>query len=254
MGRLEGKVAIITGASSGMGEAAVPLFAVEGAKVVAADWVVEGGQKIVDMVKKNGGDAIFVETDVSQAEDIKNMIQLAVSTYGKLDILYNNAGIGCEVAPIAECTEDNWEKTIAVNLKSVFLGMKYAIPEMLKNGSGSIINTASQAARRCHPNLSPYNASKGGVVSLTRGVALEYATRNIRVNCICPGAIATPLLLGFDPRLLEKIKSTIPMGRYARPEEVARVALFLASDESSYVNGADIVVDGAEGHSLYRTD
>lgn len=141
---------------------------------------------------------------------------------------------------------------MAINLKGVFLGMKYAIPEMLKAGGGSIINNASQAGRRCHPNLSPYNASKGGVVSLTRGAALDYADRNIRVNCICCGAIATTMLLGCDSRLLEKIKVGIPMDRYAQPEEVAQVVLFLASDESSYVNGADIAIDGGEAHSLYR--
>jgi len=254
MGKLDGKVAIITGAGSGMGRAAAVLFAKEGAKVVVADWAVEAGKETVRMIKEAGGEAIFVKADVSKAEDVKKMVKTSVDTYGKLDVLYNNAGIGCEVAPIAECTEDNWDKTIAVNLKGVFLGMKYAIPEMLKSGGGSIINTASQAARRCHPNLSPYNASKGGVISLTRGTAIEYATKNIRINCICPGAVATPLLLGFNPRLLERMKSAIPLGRYAQPEEVAQLALFLASDESSFINGADLVIDGGEGNSLYTVD
>ena len=254
VGRLYGKVAIITGGGSGMGRATAMLFAKEGAKVVVTGWHTENIKDTVVMISESGGDATFVITDVSKAEDVKKMIKTAVDTYGKLDVLFNNAGIGCDIAPIAECTEENWDKTIAVNLKGVFLGMKYAIPEMIKTGGGSIINNASQAVRRCHPNLGPYNASKGGVVSLTRGVALEYCDRNIRINCICPGAIATPLLLGFDPRLLDKIKSALPLRRYAHPEEVANVALFLASDESSYVNGADFAVDGGEVHSLYRVD
>ena len=254
MGRLDNKVAIITGTGSGIGRAAAILFAKEGAKVVGVDWASKDGEETFRMIEEAGSESIFIHADVSKTEDIKNLIKAAVDTYGKLDVLYNNAGILGELATTQDCTEGNFDKIIAVNLRGSWLGMKYAIPEMLKAGGGSIISTASQAGRRCHPNLAPYNTSKGGVVSLTRGVAIEYATKNIRINCICPGAIATPLLLGFDPRLLKKLKATIPQGRYGEPEEVAQAALFLASDESSYITGCDLVIDAGESHALYLAD
>jgi len=244
MGRLDNKVAVITGAGSGMGQAAAILFAKEGAKVVVADWIAESGEETVRMVKEAGGEAIFIKVDVSKAEDAQKMIKTTVDTYGKLDVLYNNAGIAGEAAFTAECTEENWEKVIAVNLKGVWLGMKYAIPEMLKIGGGSIINTASQAGERGMPGIPPYTASKGGVLALSRATAMEYAKKNIRVNCINPGCIATPMAFGFSEELKKRFTAAVPQGRFGEPEEVANAALFLASDESSHITGHALVVDG----------
>jgi NAD(P)-dependent dehydrogenase (short-subunit alcohol dehydrogenase family) len=245
MGRLDGKVVIITGAGMGMGQAAAILFAKEGAKVVVADCLAEAGEETVKMIKEAGGEAIFVKADVSKAEDAKNMVKQTVDTYGRLDVLYNNAGIRGEVAPTPECTEENFDKVIAVNLKGVWLGMKYAIPEMLKTGGGSIINTASHTGERGTPNLPAYSASKGGVLAISRGTAMEYATKNIRVNCINPGTIATPFVIGgFSSEARKFFMTTIPQGRLGEPEEVAYAALFLASDESSHITGHALVVDG----------
>ena len=247
MGRLDDKVAIITGAGAGMGRIAAIEFAKEGAKVVVAEYVAESGEETVRMIKEAGGEAIFIKTDVSKTEDVKRMIKITVDTYGKLDVLYNNAGVVAEMAPTVESTEENFDKTIAVNLKGVWLGMKYAIPEMLKTGGGSIINTASQAGERGTPNVPAYSASKGGILALSRGTAMEYATKNIRVNCINPGLIATPMMadqLKDNPELREKYLAAIPQGRLGKPEEVALAALFLASGESSHITGQVLVVDG----------
>ena len=244
MGRLDGKVAIITGAGSGMGRAAALLFAKEGAKVVVADWVAGDGEETVRMVKEAGGEAIFVQTDVSKAEDVKKMVKTAVDTYGKLDVLFNNAGIAeLEMTPTPEIKEENWDKVIAINLKGVFLGMKYAIPEMLKSGGGSIINTASGAAVQPLPGIASYNASKGGVISLTRGTALEYARKNIRVNYINPGPTVSRLNPQWVTEIWEKHSAS---GRLANPEEIAQAALFLASDESSHVTASGVTVDGGQ--------
>ena len=182
MGRLDGKVAVITGAGSGIGRASAIGFAKEGAKVVVADCVAEAGEETAKMVRGTGGEAIFVKTDVSNAEDVRKLIKITIDTYGRLEVLFNNAGVTAEVASIVDSREGNWDRTIAINLKSVWRGMKYAIPEMLKVGGGSIINTASQAGERGTPNISAYSASKGGVLALSRGTAIEYAHRNIRVN------------------------------------------------------------------------
>ena len=162
MGKLDGKVAIITGAGMGMGQAGAILFAKEEAKVVVVDWNAEAGKETVKMIKESGGEAIFVKADVSKAEDVKSMVKTTIDTYGKLDILFNNAGIAGEIVPTVECTEENWDKVLAINLKSVWLGMKYAIQEMLKTGGGSIINTGSITADVAMPNRPPYTAAKGG--------------------------------------------------------------------------------------------
>ena len=252
MGRLDDKVAIITGAGMGMGRAAAILFAKEGAKVVVDDIVVATGEETVRMIKEAGGEAIFIKADVSKAEDVQNMVKTAVSTYGKLDVLYNNAGIAGEATPTEGCTEENWEKTITVNLKGVWLGMRYAIPEMIKTGGGSIINTASQAAERGMTNLPAYTASKGGVLSLSRATAMECAKKNIRINVINPGSIATPMVLAMPDEAKESFVAGIPMGRFGEPEEVARAALFLASDDSSHITGHALAVDGgmiADSHT-----
>ena len=244
MGRLDRKVAIITGAGTGMGKAAASLFAKEGAKVVVADYVAESGEETAKEIRDAGGEAIFVKTDVSKPEEVKNLIKAAVDTYGKLNVLYNNAGIAGEPNPTAECTDENWQKVTTTNLYGVFLGMKYAIPEMLKTGGGAIINTASMAADRGLPNLPAYCASKGGVVALSRTTAVEYADKNIRVNCINPATVATPLVVAMGKEVMAQHISAIPQGRAAEPVEIAYAALFLASDECPFLTGHALVIDG----------
>jgi len=254
MGRLTGKVAIITGAGAGIGRAAAILFAKEGAKVVVVDWIAHDGEETVSMVKEFGGEAIFAKANVAEAEDVKGMVEIAIDTYGKLDILYNNAGIVGAWVKTEEYPEDSWEQVIAVNLKGVFLGMKYAIPAMLKCGGGSIISTASQAGDRGQPNIAAYSASKGGVLALSRATAIEYAAENIRVNSINPGIITTPMVMSVmesNPKAKEQFLSVVPQCRFGKPEEVAQAALFLASEESSHITGHTLVVDGGmevDGH------
>jgi NAD(P)-dependent dehydrogenase (short-subunit alcohol dehydrogenase family) len=249
MGRLQNKVAIITGGSSGMGRAASILFASEGAKVVVADYVEEGGRETIRMISGAGREAIFIKADVSNSADVQNMVEMVIRTYGKLDILYNNAGIEQQpVVPLDQVSEESWDRVVNVNLKGVFLGMKYAIPHMLEKG-GSIINTSSISGLVGTSCLSAYSASKGGVVLLTKSAALEYAKRNVRINCICPNAIQTPMFERARGGPVWEMKNKPyrvppPMDRFGMPEEVVRVALFLASDESSYITGIALPVDG----------
>ena len=250
MGKLDGKVAIITGAGSGIGRATALLFAKEGAKVVIADNVVSGGEETLTMIRESGGEACFVKTDVSVELDIKNMIKTALDNYGKLDILFNNAGIFEERAPTHETSVATWDRVISINLRGVFMGMKYAIPEMLKIGGGAIINTSSVAGLISVPNQPSYCASKGGVLQLTKAAALDYATQNIRVNCICPGFLWTPMqesALESTGDIEEAKRQTIemsPAGRLGTPEEIAQAALFLACDDSSFITGIALPVDG----------
>lgn len=243
MGRLDSKVAIVTGAGSGIGQATAILFAKEGAKVVVADRNREWGEKTVTMIKEAGGEATFIQTDVSQEEEVKRMVKRAIDVYGRLDILHNNAGVPGKLAITTEVTNDTWEECININLKGVWLGMKYAIPEMLKTG-GSIVNTASICADTALGSYSAYSASKGGVVALSRVTALEFVKQNIRVNCINPGTTDTALQRGLSKEASDTAKAAIPMGRFAQPEEIAQVALFLASDASSFITGQTIAVDG----------
>ena len=193
--RLEGKVAIITGAASGIGQATALLFAKEGAKVVVADLDEAGGNEVVEQINAGGGESMFVHTDVTVATDVQAMIKSTVDTYGKLDVLFNNAGIAMRL-PVVDLPEEDWDRCVDINLKGVFLGSKYAVPEMIKNGGGSIINMASIYGLVGAPTRAAYVATKGGVANLTRGMALDYATDNVRVNCICPGFTETPLLAG----------------------------------------------------------
>jgi NAD(P)-dependent dehydrogenase (short-subunit alcohol dehydrogenase family) len=251
MSKLDGRVAIITGAGSGIGRATAILFAREGAKVVVADNVVDNGEKTVSMIKEAGGEACFVETDVSVDSDIKKMIASTLENYGKLDILFNNAGIAENpTAPTNETQVDDWDRIISVNLRGVFLGMKYAIPEMLKVGKGAIINASSLAGLVGTKGRPAYCASKGGVLLLTRAAALDHAAENIRVNCVCPGFIWTPMMETAMESAddIEEAKRQIakmqPAGRMGTPEEVALAALFLASDDSSYITGVPLPVDG----------
>lgn len=245
MGKLYGKVAVITGGSSGIGRASASLFAREGAKVVIAARGTESGEETVRMIREAGGEAVFVKTDVSKAADVKSMIKIAIDNYGQLDILFNNAGFEGELGYLHELTEENWDRVIDGNLKGVFLGMKYGIPEMLKRGGGVIVNTASTAGLGDHAYMSVYCASKGGVIRLTMTAALEYASQNIRINCICPGGILTPMVerISLDEEVCKRAR-WLPIGRLGTPEEAAQAALFLASSESSFITGACLPVDG----------
>ena len=245
MGRLNGKTSIITGSGSGMGEATALLFAKEGAKVIAADIVEQAGQATVQAIKEAGGDAIFVKADVSRSKDVESMIKAAVEEYGKLDILVNCAGIALDEVSTTQCTEKIFKRIVATNLNGVWLGMKYAIPEMMKTDGGVITNFASIAALEAYKGLPAYSASKGGVISISRVAAIEFADKNIRVNCVAPGHIATPMLLdAWAEEGLQRFRNIAPQGRLGEPSEVAAVVLFLASDDSSHITGQTIIIDG----------
>ena len=247
--RLKGKVAVITGGNSGIGQATALLFAKEGAKIVIAARDEISGQDTINRIRESGGQAIFVKTDVSNESDVKSLIAHAIVKYKKIDILFNNAGIELE-KPVTETTSEEWDRVMDVNLKGVFLGCKYAIPYMIRQGGGSIISTASAAGIVGNPNLAAYCASKGGIVLLTKEMALDYAKNNIRVNCVCPGAIMTPMLQRFiekspEPEETKRAMAEAhPLGRLGKPEEVANAVLFLASEESSFVTGHALLVDG----------
>jgi len=247
--RLKGKVAVITGGTSGIGLATAILFAKEGAKVVIASRDNEAGKFALEQIKSNNGEAIFVKTDVSNEEEVKVLIAESLRRYKKIDILFNNAGIELQ-KPVTETSNEELAKVIDINLKGVFYGCKYAIPYMIRNGGGSIINTASVAGLVGFSNLAAYSASKGAVVALTKQIAIDYAKKNIRVNCICPGVIATPMVERFiakspNPEETRRQLNEIhPIGRIGKAEEVANAVLFLASDESSFITGHSLVIDG----------
>ena len=243
--RLKDKVAIITGAASGIGKATAKLFAEHGAKVVVADIDKDGGSQTVTQIQNGGNEAIFVETDVTLKVNTEKMVAQTVETYGKLDILFNNAGIAMRL-PVAELPEEDWHRCLDVNLTGVFLCAKAAIPAMLKNGCGSIINMSSIYGVVGADVRAAYVASKGGVTNLTRGMALDYAENNIRVNCICPGFVETPLVAGVikTPEEYQALADKHPMRRLGQPEEIAYGALYLASDESAFVTGIALPIDG----------
>jgi NAD(P)-dependent dehydrogenase (short-subunit alcohol dehydrogenase family) len=246
-GCVEGKVALVTGGASGIGRATALTFAREGAKLVIADMNEEGGQQTVHMITEQGGEAIFVSTDVSKAVEVQALISKAVETYGKLDCAHNNAGIAGRVGALtAEYPEDTWQQVIAVNLTGVWLCMKYEIPQMLHQGRGTIVNTASAAGLVGTRGTSAYVASKHGVVGLTKTAALEYAQQGIRVNCVCPGWIHTPMTeRGLsDPERRARIIASAPTGRVGTPEEVAEAVVWLCSDAASFVTGHTMSVDG----------
>jgi len=245
--RLKNKVAIITGGSSGIGKATALLFAKEGAKVVIAARDPKDGEKVVSEIKKAKGEAMFIKTDVSNESDVKQLIEKTYKKFKKIDIMYNNAGIELP-KPVTETTEEELAKVLAVNLKGVFFGCKHVIPKMSKGGV--IVNTASAAGIVGFPNLAAYCASKGGVVLLTKEIALDYAKKGIRCNCVCPGAIMTPMLKRFfdkspEPKKAkDEMAAKHPMNRLGKPEEIANAVLFLASDESSFITGQALLVDG----------
>ena len=249
MGRLDGKVAVITGAASGIGRGTALCLAREGAAVVAADLNSQGGEQVVGEIAAAGGRAVFQHTDVSSEPEIRSAVERAVKEYGRLDIMFNNAGLVGAVGPIEKVSAEDWDRSIAVLLRAVFLGIKYAVEPMRKAGGGSIISTSSIASFLPSPYGAAYAAAKGGVISLTRSAALQLGPDRIRVNCICPGAVNTPIwgsMPAFsDPaavaQLLDQVQ-TIP--RVGRHEDIASMVLFLASDESEWVTGQAMVVDG----------
>ncbi|PYV24658.1 MAG: short chain dehydrogenase [Acidobacteria bacterium] len=244
---LEGKVALITGGSSGIGRVAALAFAREGARVVLGNRRVEEGEETVRRVRETGGEALVVRTDVTRAADVEALVAKAVQTYGRLDCAFNNAGMTGDMARTAECTEENWDRTLNVNLKGVWLAMKYEILQMLNQGGGAIVNNASVAGLVGMRGGPAYSASKGGVVQLTRTAALEYAKAGIRVNAVCPGFVATPMTeehTRTNPDLEAWIKRIQPMGRLATPEEVAEAVVWLCSDAASFVTGHPLVLDG----------
>jgi NAD(P)-dependent dehydrogenase (short-subunit alcohol dehydrogenase family) len=239
------KVALITGGSFGIGRATAVAFAKKGAKVAIADWV-EDDETSSEIIA-SGGEAIFIKCDVSKTADVKAMLDKIISTYGRLDYAFNNAGIEGISAPAQDCTEDNWDKTIGINLKGIWLCMKYEIPEMLKLHKGVIVNCASIAGLVGFPGLPAYVASKHGIIGLTKTSALECAKLGIRVNAVCPGAIKTPMidrLTGNKKEVEEQFAGMEPIGRLGLPDEVANAVLWLCSDEASFVTGHAMAIDG----------
>ena len=247
--RLDGKVTIITGGGSGMGKTAAELFAAQGAKVVVADYSEASGQAVVAMVNAAGGQATFVKADVSNEADARGMVQHAVATYGRVDALYNNAGVMPEADhSVIDTDVDTWDKVMAVNVRGVFLGCKYAIPQMLEQGSGSIINIASFVAiLGCSVPQDAYTASKGAVLALTRSLAVQFAGRGVRSNAISPGPIETPLLMDWllkDEAAKQLRLNRNPSGRFGKPEEIGHLVRYLASDLAGFMTGATLNING----------
>jgi NAD(P)-dependent dehydrogenase (short-subunit alcohol dehydrogenase family) len=248
-GRVAGKVALVTGSASGIGRATALTFAREGAKLIIADMNEDGGHQTVHMITENGGSAIFVQTDVTQATAVETLISKAIETYGRLDCAHNNAGVTQRAYPsTAEYPEDDWHRVLAVNLTGVWLCMKYEIPQMLRHGGGAIVNTASVAGLVGLAGRSAYVASKHGVVGITRTAALEYAQQGIRVNCVCPGYIRTPMvayvLQHAGAQMEAQMVAREPIGRLGTPEEIAETVVWLCSDAASFVTGHTMTVDG----------
>lgn len=260
--RLSGKVAVVTGAASGIGRAGAVLMAKEGAKLAVVDITAKGGNETVQSIKANGGEAMFIETDVTKEPDVKRMVEQVISKYGHIDILYNNAG-GWQRQlqdTVTEDTSEEWDRLINLNLRSTFLCSKYVIPEMIRAGKGSIINTSSNAGFMNSPKVAAYGAAKAGIIELTKSLCMDYGPAGIRANVIAPGEVITPQWQATQDLIpIEQRKKTqdtmvrcIPLGHFAKPEDVANVALFLASDESSYLSGVMIPIDGGATAGLFR--
>lgn len=249
-GLLKEKVALVTGGGSGIGRAASLAFAREGARVVVCDIEAVGGRETVSLIREAGGEALFVEADISRTADVEEMLNQAVRAYGGLNCAFNNAGISIGSVSTVVCTEAQWDSIMNVNLRGVWLCMKYEIPVMLKNGGGAIVNTSSYAGLTGSKlSSAAYSASKHGVIGLTKTAAIEFAQQGIRINAICPGATRTPLLLRrltYDPTIETKAASLNPSNRMGLPEEIAEVAVFLCSDAASFVTGVAIPVDGGQ--------
>jgi len=246
--QLEGKVALVTGGSSGIGRASALAFAREGATVVISDIDIKGGNETVKAVRKNAGQAVFAKTDVSKATDVEALVNKIITIYGRLDYAFNNAGIEADFVQLTECTEEDWDRVMDINLKGVWLCMKYEILYMVKHGGGAIVNTSSVCGQVGFDRMIPYNVSKHGLVGLTKCAALAYASQGVRINVICPGSIRTPLLdrtISVNPTQSEEdYKAVIPIGRLGTPADVAEVVVWLCSDAAAYVTGHALSVDG----------
>lgn len=243
------KVALVTGGGSGIGRAAVLLFAREGARVVVADVHAEGGNETVELVQQAGGEAIFVPCDVSKSTHVEALVDKCVQTYSRLDCAFNNAGILGELGKTADCSEENYDRLMAVNLKGVWLCMKYEIRQMLKQGAGVIVNTASNAGMRGQPEIPVYGATKAGIVQLTKTAALEYIRSGLRINCVNPSLIWTPMVerqAADDPGLVDRLTEEQKIGRLGKPEEIAEAVVWLCSDAASFVTGHPMNVDGGD--------
>ena len=250
-GRLEQKVALVTGGGSGIGRASAVAFAREGAKVIVSDIDITGGEETVHLIQVAGGAATFIQADVARAAEVEALVKKGVKTYGRLDCALNNAGIQGEIRQTAECSEENWNRIIAINLTGVWLCMKHELAYMLPQGSGTIVNTASNFGLVGSQGMPAYSASKHGVLGLTKTAALEYAKVGIRVNAVCPGPTQTPLvdrILSQQPQLatqiVEAIKAREPVGRMGQPEEIAEAVVWLCSETASFVTGIALAVDG----------
>jgi 3-oxoacyl-[acyl-carrier protein] reductase len=247
--RLENKVAIVTGAASGFGEAIARRFAEEGAAVVVSDINDNAGRPVTDAINAAGGTAQYIHADVTDADDVAGMVAAAEEAYGGLDILVNNAGTPQRNQPMLDVPEDQYDRIFAVNVKSIYLAARHGIPALRRRGGGVVLNTASTAGLSPRPGLAWYNASKGAVITLTKSMAVELAPEKIRVNALCPVAAETPMLDEFlggtrDPEVYAKFVSTVPLGRLAVPQDIANAALFLASDEAAFLTGVCLEVDG----------
>ena len=240
----ENKVALVTGAGSGIGQAAAVLYAEQGASVIVSDINEKGGQETVNIITKAGGKASFVKVDVSIAEECRKLIDETIRIYNRLDIAFNNAGIGGEMNPVAEMSIEGWQKVINVNLNSVFYCMKYEIPHMLKLGNGAIVNMSSILGQVAFANSAAYVAAKHGVVGVTQNAAIEYAGRGIRVNAIGPAFINTPLLSILDDQMRSAITKLHPIGRMGEAREVAELVAWLSSDKASFTTGSYYAIDG----------
>ncbi len=244
---LKDKVALITGGSSGIGRATALACAREGARVAVADIVAAGGRETVRLIKEAGGEALFIQANMTRASELEAMVNTVVKTYGRLDCAHNNAGIEGALGKTADYDEAAWDRVIAINLTGVWLCMKYEIPAMLNTGGGAMVNTASAAGLLGVPHMPAYAASKHGVIGLTKTAALEYAKAGVRVNAVCPGIIQTPMverLTGERPGMFEKIATAEPVGRVGQPEEIAESVVWLCSDAASFVTGHAMSVDG----------
>lgn len=244
---LQGKVVLVTGGGSGIGRATALAFAREGANVVIANRSVESGEETVRMIRDAGGKAVFIQTDVTKPDQIESLFNRIVGTYGRLDCAFNNAGIAGTLAETADCTEEDWDIAMNINLKSVWLCMKHEIRQMLAQGGGSIVNTASAAGLVALPGAVAYTVAKHGVVGLTKQAAIEYVTKGIRVNAVCPSFVGTPLTMAVNaqyPDFVKKAFALQPIGRVGTPEEIAECVVWLCSDASSFVTGAALSADG----------
>jgi NAD(P)-dependent dehydrogenase (short-subunit alcohol dehydrogenase family) len=246
--RFENRVALVTGGSLGIGRATAIAFAAEGAKVVVANRGIEEGEETVKIIKENGGEAIFVQTDVSSSSDVEALVKKTIDTYGRLDCAFNNAGISGSMRPMIDLKEEDWDRVLDINLKGIWLCMKYEIPFMLEQGGGSIVNMSSVLGLGATTlGLSAYIASKHGIIGLTKAAALEYAQKGIRINAVCPGYIHTPMIDAAASRIpgfYNQIAQLHPVGRIGAPEEIAEAVLWLCSDASSFVTAHSLVIDG----------